>query len=103
MLPMNATNYHSVPEEDEGEKLWEGWGWGTNPMVPMLNGNVPLDSIMSAADAQMRIGWDPSESGNKTSPQHWHYLVQGEMVGVSAEGVKCQMRWWEVGGKLQTG
>jgi len=58
-------------------------------MEPMVNGDVPLNSIMPVADAQMRIGWDPSESGNKTSPQHWHER------GGDGGGGKCQMGWWE--------
>ncbi len=90
-------------QKKAGEKGVGGVGMGNcNPMVPMVNGDVPLNSIMSAADAQMRIGWDPSESGNKTSPQH--YLVQGERGGGKYRwgggkcrwgGGKLQMGWWE--------
>ena len=67
-----------------------------SPMVPMVNGDVP-------PAPQMRIEWDPSESGNKTSPQH--YLVQGERGGGKYRwgdgkfrwgGGKMQMGWWEV-------
>ena len=69
MLPMNATNYHSVPEEVEGEKVWEGWGWGwatkqgngamqpnnVSPVLPFLSSGCQL---LLQMDQQIKAGMD---------------------------------------------